>query len=98
MLLRVLRRRPSDVAGVTATLNGSFASAMRQASRYSIGASPTARLKRAKNAERESAASFANSATVHVRVGCSRMARMAAAAAGVRQRRRVRCDPGPPAC
>ena len=32
-----------------------------------IGATPTARLKRAKNAERESAASFANSATVQRR-------------------------------
>jgi hypothetical protein len=37
-----------------------FAKAVRQASKYSIGATPTARLKRSKNAERESAACFAN--------------------------------------
>ena len=45
----------------------SFATAMRQPSRYSIGGSPTARVKRSKNAERESAAVFASWATVHER-------------------------------
>jgi hypothetical protein len=40
-----------------------------QASKYSIGATPTARLKGSKNAERESAASFANCATFHALVG-----------------------------
>ena len=41
-----------------------LANAIRHVSRYSIGATPTIRLKRAKNAERESAASFARSTTV----------------------------------
>jgi hypothetical protein len=36
-----------------------FAKAMRQASRYAVGTTPTARLNRSKNAERESAASIA---------------------------------------
>ena len=34
---------------------------MRQASRYSIGGTPTVRVKRSKNAERDSAAVFASS-------------------------------------
>ena len=38
---------------------------MRQASRYSIGGRPTVRVKRSKNAERESADVFASWATVH---------------------------------
>ncbi len=38
---------------------------MRQASRYSIGATPTARLTRSKNTERESAASFAGAGRSH---------------------------------
>ena len=39
------------------------------ASRYSIGGSPTLRVNRSKNAERDSAASLASCATVHWRVG-----------------------------
>ena len=38
----------------------SFATAMRQARRYSMGGSPTARVKRSKKAERDIAASFAS--------------------------------------
>ena len=38
----------------------SFATAIRQASRYSIGGRPTVRVKRSKNAERDSAAVFAS--------------------------------------
>ena len=56
-----------------------FAKAMRQASRYSIGVTPTARLNRAKNAERERADSFANCATVQDRVGFSCIRRIASA-------------------
>jgi len=48
----------------------SLATAMRQASRYSIGARPTVRVKRSKNAERESAAVIASWATVHERATC----------------------------
>lgn len=51
----------------------------RQVSRYSIGATPTARVKRSKKVERESAASFASSATVHACVGRSCIPRIAAA-------------------
>jgi hypothetical protein len=40
---------------------------MRQASRYSIGGRPTVRVKRSKNAERDSAAAFASSDIVHER-------------------------------
>jgi hypothetical protein len=40
---------------------------MRQARRYSIGGMPTVRVKRSKNVERESAAVFANWATVQER-------------------------------
>ena len=42
---------------------------MRQARRYSIGRRPTARVKRSKNADRESPALFASSATVHGALG-----------------------------
>ena len=42
-----------------------LAKAMRHASKYSIGAMPTARWKRSKNVERDSADSFASCATVH---------------------------------
>lgn len=49
----------------------SFASAIRHASRYRIGAMPTARPKRSKNVERERAASFASSPTVQACSGRS---------------------------
>ena len=52
---------------------------MRHASRYSIGGRPTARVKRSKNAERDSAAFFASWATVHGRAGSPCICRIAAA-------------------
>ncbi len=52
---------------------------MRQASRYSIGGRPTARVKRSKNAERDKAAFFANCSTVHDRAGWPCICRIAAA-------------------
>ena len=50
-----------------------------QASRYSIGGIATARMKRSKNAERDSAAAFASCATVQERAGSPCMARIAIA-------------------
>ena len=52
---------------------------MRQASRYSIGGRPTVRVKRSKNAERESAAVFASWATVHERASWPCICRIAGA-------------------
>ena len=52
---------------------------MRQASRYSIGGRPTVRVKRSKNAERDSAAVFASWATVHERASWPCICRIAGA-------------------
>ena len=69
----------------------SFATAMRQPSRYSIGGRPTAPVKRSKNAERESAAVFASSATVHERVSWECICRIAGAS---RASAKPRSSPG----
>ena len=69
----------------------SFARAMRQASRYSIGGSPTLRVNRSKNAERDSAASLASCATVHWRVGSPCIRRIASAS---RASLKPRSNPG----
>lgn len=53
--------------------------AMRHASRYSIGGTPTARLKRSKNAERDRADSLASCSTVQDLEGLSCIWRIAAA-------------------
>lgn len=57
----------------------SFATAIREARRYSVGGNPAARWKRAKNAERDRAASPASSATVQPWSGRACMARREAA-------------------
>jgi hypothetical protein len=63
----------------TRAATSAMPTAMRQASRYSIGVRPTVRVKRSKNAERESAAVLASWATVHDRATCPCMCRMAGA-------------------
>ena len=74
-----------------------LAIAIRQASRYSIGATPTARLNRSKNADRERAASLANWATVHCCAGFSCMQRIAAASRSSASPRNSPCDAAIPA-
>ena len=82
------RRAVTDAFGDSASPTScrrsrSLATAMRQASRYSIGGRPTVRVKRSKNAERDSAAVLASWATVHERASwpciCLSRARRASA-------------------